>query len=107
MSDQNLDPTDLAMIAADDELLDLLGSGLRSIDLRSGGLRSGGLRSSGLRSGAAFPESAFPEGDEVTGLLAAWRADLSDGLPTVRAAAPRRPGWYGSRRYGSRRYGSA
>jgi hypothetical protein len=59
MSDFDNDPRDLAMIAADDELLDLLGSG-------------------------GAPE----DDDEVGAMLAAWRADLATDLPTVRRAAP-------------------
>jgi hypothetical protein len=56
--DETHDPMDIAMIAADDQLFETL--------------RSGGV-----------PE----DGDEVAILLAAWRADLADDLPTVRSAA--------------------
>jgi hypothetical protein len=59
MSDFDNDPRDLAMIAADDELLDLLGSG-----------------------------GTPGDDDEVGAMLAAWRADLATDLPTVRRAAP-------------------
>lgn len=50
---------DLAMIAADDRLLDLLAAGGEPAD-----------------------------GDDVSSLLAAWRADVATGLPTVRRSAP-------------------
>jgi hypothetical protein len=60
MSNPHLDPQDVATIRADDELLDLLGAG-------------------------GTPES----GDEVSAMLAAWRADIvTDAPPTVRRAAP-------------------
>jgi hypothetical protein len=53
------DPQDLAMIAADDELLDLLAAGGEPRD-----------------------------GDEVVAMLGAWRADVATDLPTVRRASP-------------------
>ena len=52
MNEQHVDPTDIAMIAADDQFFDL-------------------------------PD----DGDEVATMLAAWRADLEDDLPTVRSVA--------------------
>ena len=52
-------PRDLAMIAADDELLDLIAAG-------------------------GTPD----DDDQVSAMLAAWRADLATDLPTVRRAAP-------------------
>ena len=52
-------PRDLAMIAADDELLDLIAAG-------------------------GTPD----DDDQVGAMLAAWRADLGTDLPTVRRAAP-------------------
>lgn len=53
------EPTDIAMIVADDELLELLGRG-------------------------GVPD----DGDEVATMLAAWRADLAADPPVVRSAVP-------------------
>jgi len=62
MSDDD-NPRDLAMIASDEQLLDLLAAGGEPQD-----------------------------GDEVAAMLAAWRAEVGSDLPTVRRAAPRSAG---------------
>ena len=68
MTSPHLEPDELALIAADDELLSELAAGRSPAD-----------------------------GDEVTGMLAAWRDDIGAARPTLRrsvpaAAAPARDG---------------